>query len=424
MNAAPEHPRDPIGWTAILSLGFLLLCLIRLTIPSQLYFDEIHYVPAARKLLELSGPANREHPMLGKEIIAAGIALFGDTPFGWRIFSVLAGTGAMFAFMRAMWFASLSRFAVLAGGILLATSFPLFIHARIAMLDIYMAAFLMLGLWQCAAAMREAETARWRLALAGTALGCAMASKWTAVPVAILPGLGFLILRMKCAGSDFLTARRGPPVPGITLLEAALWLGLLPLAVYFLSFAPMFFYDNERMTLSGLLPFQFTMVDLQESVKQPHAYQSQWYQWVSNWRAIWYLYEPVDGAQRGVLLIGNPFTMLAGLPALAWCAFAGAFRRRWDALAIALLYAVSIGLWIVAAKPVQFYYHYLVSSCFLMAALALALAEFWKSGRKWWALAAIGLSLALFAWFFPILSAAPLDGPMAFETYSWLHSWR
>lgn len=424
MTAAPEHPRDPIGWTAILSLAFLLLCLVRLTIPSQLYFDEIHYVPAARKLLELSGPANREHPMLGKEIIAAGIALFGDRPLGWRIFSAVAGTIALFAFMRAMWFASLSRFAALAGGLLLATSFPLFIHARIAMLDIYMVAFLMLALWQCAAAMREAETARWRLALAGVFLGCAIASKWTAAPVAMLPGLGFLIARLESAGADFLTARRGPPVPGMTLAEAGLWLGAAPLAVYFLSFAPMFFYHNERMALSGLLPFQLTMIQLQESVKQPHPYQSQWYHWIANWRAIWYLYEPADGAQRGVLLVGNPFTMLAGLPALAWCAFTGVFRRRWDALAATLFYAVSIGFWIVAAKPIQFYYHYLVSSCFLMAALALALDALWKRGRTWWALGAVALSLGLFAWFFPIISAAALDGPMAFETYTWLHSWR
>ena len=42
-----------------------------------------------------------------------------------------------------------------------------------------------------------------------------------------------------------------------------------------------------------------------------------------NWRAIWYLYEVVDGGQRGILLVGNPFSMIAGLPALGWCVWAG-----------------------------------------------------------------------------------------------------
>lgn len=425
MSAAPEHPRDPVGWTAALSLAFLLLCLIRLTIPSHLYFDEIHYVPAARILLALSGPANPEHPMLGKEIIAAGIALFGDRPLGWRFFSLIAGAITLFAFMRAMWFTTLSRFATMAGGVLIVSAFPLYIQSRIAMLDIFMAMFLMLAIWQSAAAMRQPRTARWRLAIIGIFLGCALACKWNAAPVAFLLAFGFFIMRVEDKGSSFLTTPHGRPIPEISLLEAALWLGVVPIMVYFATFAPMLFYQNERIPLSGLLRFQMTMMELQESVKKPHTYQSQWLQWIFNWRPIWYLYDHADGARRGVLLLGNPFTMLAGLPAFAWCAFVGVFRKRWDALAIALFYAASIGFWMIAAKPIQFYYHYMVPSFFLMAALALALDEFWKKGRKWWALGALALSLGLFAWFFPILSAAPLhEGKKSFETYTWLHSWR
>ena len=56
----------------------------RLTTPRTLMFDEIHYVPAARTLLALSHPVNVEHPLLGKALIATGIALFSDTALGWR----------------------------------------------------------------------------------------------------------------------------------------------------------------------------------------------------------------------------------------------------------------------------------------------------------------------------------------------------
>lgn len=424
MSAPPPHPIDPIGWCAATALAFFGLCLVRLTIPSAPYFDEIHYLPAARALLELSGPLNREHPLLGKEIMTAGIALFGDGPLGWRIFSALAGTGALFAFMRALWFASLSRFAAISGGILLATAFPLFIHSRIAMLDIFMIAFVMLAFWQCIAALREAETARFRLAVAGVALGCAMGAKWNAAVLAIVPGLTFLIIRLKAAGAGFITATRARPIAGISLPETALWLGALPLVIYALTFAPAFFYANEALSLSGLIPFHVTMLELQASVVKPHPYQSQWYHWVGNWRAIWYFYEVSDGAQRGILLVGNPLTMLLGLPALLWCAFVGIFRKRWDALGAALLYGVAIGFWMAAAKPVQFYYHYLLPSCFLIAALALALDALWRANRPWLALAPIVGSAALFVYFWPILTAAPLDGPMAFTTYAWLDSWR
>src|SRR6187551_3436669 len=112
----PHHARDPIWWTAAMAFGFLLLCTVRLTVPGKPFFDEVHYLPAARAILALSHPANPEHPPLGKELLALGIALFGDRPLGWRIMPVLFGTLGLFAAMRAMWFASLSRFAVIACG--------------------------------------------------------------------------------------------------------------------------------------------------------------------------------------------------------------------------------------------------------------------------------------------------------------------
>src|SRR6185369_2505220 len=107
----PQHARDPIGWTVAVTLGFFLLCLVRLTIPSKPFFDEINYIPAARAILAHSKPLNPEHPPLGKELIAAGLAIFGDRTLGWRMPSVLFGTLALFAAMRAMWFASGARVA-------------------------------------------------------------------------------------------------------------------------------------------------------------------------------------------------------------------------------------------------------------------------------------------------------------------------
>ena len=418
-----RHPTDPTRWSAAIALTFLALILVRLTIPSKPYFDEVHYLPAARALLDLSRLANPEHPPLGKELIALGIAGFGDRPLGWRIAPALFGALALFAAMRALWFASLSRFATLAFGALLATAFPLFVQARIAMLDGIMAGFALVAVWMCAGAFREHETARWRLAIAGAAIGCAMATKWNAVPLAVLPGLAFLAIRARSAGWGLLTATRGPPVGGMSLVEAAVWLGALPLAVYALAFAPYAFLEQGAVGPTGLIGLHRRMLELQEQVVEPHTYQSVWYQWVGNVRAIWYLYEPVDGAQRGVLLIGNPLTAWLGLPALAWCAWAGVAQRRWDALAVAALYAASLGMWIVAAKPVQFYYHYLLPSVFLIAALALALDALWKRGWRWLPLAVIAGSAALFAFFWPVLTAAPLGGPDAFHRWTWLDGW-
>ena len=200
-SGPPPHPRDPWVWCLAIPLVFALLASIRLTIPSQPYFDEVHYLPAARDLISVwyglpAEYANREHPMLGKELIALGIYLFGDNPLGWRIMPLIAGTIAVGASMRALWHTSMDRFATVAFGVLIVTGFPLFVHARIAMLDVFMVAFLALACWQFAAAVREPETGRWRLALTGLAIGCALASKWNAVPLAMTFGLTFFAARL------------------------------------------------------------------------------------------------------------------------------------------------------------------------------------------------------------------------------------
>jgi dolichyl-phosphate-mannose-protein mannosyltransferase len=424
MSDAPHHPRDPVGWCSAVALAFFALLLVRLGIPSKPYFDEVHYLPAARALLAGTEWLNREHPLLGKELLAASIGLLGDRPWAWRLPSAIAGTVALFASMRALWFASQRRYATIAYGLLLATGFMLFVHARIAMLDAFMVAFLAVAFWQCAAAVRAPEHGRRSLALAGVALGHAMASKWNAVPLAPLPGIAFLAARLEASGWKGLIGHRGAPVPGVRLIEAALWLGLVPLAVYAATFWPAWAIEPAEMARRGFVGLHQMMLQMQESVIKPHPYQSTWFEWMIDRRAIWYLYEPADGAQRGVLLIGNPLTMLAGLPALAWCAWAGMRQRRIDALAVAAIYAVSLGFWIVAAKPVQFYYHYFVPSMALLAALALALDELRTRGRGWLSGSLLAGSLALFAWFYPILSSAPLEGPRAFERWMWIDSWR
>jgi dolichyl-phosphate-mannose--protein O-mannosyl transferase len=439
LTTPPPRPRDPLGWCLALTGIFALVTGWRLAIPSIAYFDEVHYLPAAREMLALfteghGGYANREHPLLAKELIALGMALLGDNPLGWRVMPWLCGVLAFFAAVRALWHASGDRFATLAFAVLLGTGFHLFIHARIAMLDIVMVAALAVATWQFAGACAEPEKGRWRLALCGVAIGCALGAKWNAIPLAVVPGLAFFIARA-CAGRRRLfLSRRGAPVPGVTLVEAFVWLGIVPLAVYALTFLPGYWLGEylrpSPLAEKGLIGFHREIFTLQSGLMTPHRYMSTWPQWVLNLRGIWYLYEPIDGAQRGVLLIGNPLTMWLGLPALAWCLVRGVWMRgrqagSWARLGAVIGYAVSLGFWIVAPKPVQFYYHYFVPSFFLLAALALACSDLRRAAwGQWLAWAIPAASLAVFGWFFAIIAAVPLKGPNSYVTWMWLEGWR
>lgn len=223
-------------------------------------------------------------------------------------------------------------------------------------------------------------------------------------------------------------SQRGAPVPGVSLLEAGVWLGILPLAVYTLTYAPAWFFAEGAIgSASGpanFIALHTEAIRLQESVVKTHPYMSRWPEWVLNTRSIWYLYEPVDGAQRGVVLIGNPLTMLLGLPALLWAGSEAVLRRNGAAAAVAVLYAVTLGFWIASDKPVQFLYHYFLPSMALLAALALALDALWRNGHRGLALLPLAGSLGLFAYFYPILSSAPLSGGQAFAEWMWLNRWR
>ncbi len=426
MQARFTSEPDPIAWCAFIAMFFLALVLWRLGVPGEIYFDEVHYVPAARKLIE-GIRANPEHPLFGKTVLAAAIHWLGDKPLYWRVPSALMGTFGLFAFTRLVWFTSGRRLATVLAALLLATNFFWFIHSRIAMLDMVMAGLGMAALWQFAGACRLPHQARWRLPLAGILAGLALGTKWSIAPALMLPGLLFLALKLRADGWRFAWARKGGPVEGITLIEAALWLGLVPLAVYWLTFWPGFFWTDRPIDPWHPLAWHEYMLKLQDSVRKLHPYRSQWYEWVSNWRAIWYLYKDIDGAHRGVVLIGNPFTMLAGLVALGWAVWAGIAKRRHDALAFVALYAVCLGMWPLSGKPIQFIYHYLLPSTFMMAALALALDAAWqrKDRWRWLAPSTLVLSFAMFAWFYPIISGYPLCcGRPSYQFWMWLHSWR
>ena len=78
--------------------------------------------------------------------------------------------------------------------------------------------------------------------------------------MAVLPGLAFLAVRARSTGWRFLWAHRGPPVGGMTLAEAAVWLGLLPIAVYALTFAPYAFLKTGAVEPTGLIALHQRML--------------------------------------------------------------------------------------------------------------------------------------------------------------------
>ena len=406
----PTAWKRPIPLAVLIGLAAETLFLIRLSVPHQPVFDETHYLPAARALLALTHPANTEHPLLAKTLIAAGIALFGDNPIGWRFMSTLAGTAVVvgtFAILQLLYGRTRTSAT---GAALTMLSFTVYVQARVAMLDGFMAAFVVVGgaLWLWA--MQRGGWGRWVGAAAcfGLAVGC----KWTALPYAGLAGLVFLLLKRE----------RAAHFPGVSVITGAFAFGTIAALCYFATFAPAFFYADHPLTLARLLPFQGEMFRQQTQVLAPHTYQSRWWTWPFDIRPIWYLYERADGAQRGILMIGNPAVMWGGLVAVVACGWAWVEDGDRRPLALALLWVFSLAIWAAIPKSLGFFYYYYLSSIWLCLAIAAAF-DHWRVRARHLDAAFLVGALALFLYFFPILSAQALPSPDAFHRWTWFKSW-
>jgi dolichyl-phosphate-mannose-protein mannosyltransferase len=134
--------------------GILILLLISAALhfstilqPPDRVFDEQYYVPAAQSILQGSGTDRTEHPPLGQLLIAAGIRIFGDNPFGWRIFSVLFGLTGIFLFYLLCLRLGLSPQYSFVAAFLLAFENLAFVQSSLAMLDVFSLTFILAAFW-------------------------------------------------------------------------------------------------------------------------------------------------------------------------------------------------------------------------------------------------------------------------------------
>lgn len=384
---------DPIVATWLIAIGFFCLGVVGLDNLAMPIFDELHYIPAANRLLIGDVVTNREHPLLAKELIALAIWLFGESPFGWRIAPLVAGTLALVSWSRAVWWYSRSQVVSLLFAVLLASNFLLFSLSRLAMLDVFMFAFtggalvsFLLGL----------ERPRWLIAC-GISLGLALASKWSAAPVALALAL-----------CGLWKARDRP-------LHSILCLIILPAVVYSATFAPLLTVQRAPLEVADMPSLQLAMLQRLSLFVRDNPFSSQWWEWVINTRPM-VLARETDGIVQIALIGGNPFTMLAIPPAAGLALLSG--RHFELARPLAIMYLVTLSFWAMADKPVQYEFHYLLPSTFGLAALSVIMSRYRR-----WAVAFGAIALLFFAWFLPVMSAAPLTSRNELGRYDWLPGW-
>ena len=128
--------------------------------PGLLIFDESYYVNVARIILRLPqqpnvfpnaipgiDSVNQEHPLLAKLLIALSMSIIGDNGWGWRIPSVVFGLLSIFVLYLLLKKTGKSPLIALMGTFLFSFDTLVFVHSRIATLDIFVLGFMLLGFY-------------------------------------------------------------------------------------------------------------------------------------------------------------------------------------------------------------------------------------------------------------------------------------
>jgi predicted membrane-bound dolichyl-phosphate-mannose-protein mannosyltransferase len=151
MEIAKLQWRRLVRWRyfglAVLVIVTLAMHLSIINQPDDFMVDEIYYVNDARAIVDGVGELRPEHPPLGQLLIAAGIAVFGDTTFGWRFLSSVFGAAGIVFFYLICDRLGLSRRASFLATFLLALENLTFVQASIAMLDVFNVTFMLAAFW-------------------------------------------------------------------------------------------------------------------------------------------------------------------------------------------------------------------------------------------------------------------------------------
>jgi dolichyl-phosphate-mannose--protein O-mannosyl transferase len=413
----------------VIALISFFLRVIHLGRINAFIFDELYYVDGARDLLtygvEVSGakPEFVVHPPLGKWLIALGIKLFGDSGFGWRISSAFVGSLMILLVARiAHRLFRDARLTALASALMALDGLAL-VHSRTALLDNFLAFFILLATYFFI--MR-------RYWWAGFALGLAMATKWSA--------LYFIIAFGVIALYRAFTHHSGRQLIRPTLERVAQF-GVIPLLVYISSWVGWFSsnrgWDRNYSSniFSSFIYYHQQMLTFHTGLVERHSYQANPWSWLIMARPTSFYYQTPKGCgaescSQEILALGTPILWWLGtiavLVVLGLWLRSIALRRIDPALSL-IVTGVAAGYlpWFFYQRRTVFSFYAIAFEPFLILALVycarLLINNYGKSGEILVATALVLIALN-FIYFLPLYLGDVLTYD-AWHARMWLASW-
>lgn len=289
----------------------------------------------------------------------------------------------------------------------------------------------------------------WRFA-AGLALGAAFAVKWSGV-MAIL---GAVVLSFAW---ETTRRRRGGISRGRALartvrqesLGLVIAFALIPVAVYLAMYLPWFnhfgwslkdWWENQTAMFDYHRQLRTNALDPKTSQYTPtHPYYSRPWTWLLMLRPVNFFLRNLTPGIRQILAIGNPAVFWGSVWAIPFAAYMGGRRRDWRAGFIVTPLLAMYLPWLLVTRP-QFFFYALPITPFMVLAITYVLRDLAAativlrdpaSGERVessrhpyvpFVAAFVVIAVALFVWFWPVLTALPLTETM-WRARVWFRGW-
>ena len=409
-------PKKALGLTSLL-IAAGLMRLINLGSPKELVFDEVYYVNGAQDYLRdgvetaAGKPEFVVHPPIGKWMIAAGIKIFGDNAFGWRISAALIGTlsiALMYLVARKLFH---SHFLAMSAATLTTLDGLHLVMSRTALLDIFLMFFMLLGF------LLILYEKHW---LGSLSLGLALATKWSALYFIIALVIYLILAKKKFPYQYFFT---------IPIVYTASWSG------WFLSDKG---WDRNysKNVLISWLHYHREILNFHTNLRTEHSYQANPWNWLLLGRPTSFYYSsPKDcgsaNCSREILAMGTPFLWWAGALCVAITLGYFLYRRERSALLILIGLASNYLPWFLIQKRTMFYFYSISFEPFLILAIVFVIAKtlevrdsspsLYKSRVKY-TYAGIAIIGLCFLYFLPIFMGLTLPYDSWYHRM-WFPSW-
>ena len=392
-------------------------------------FDEVYYVDGARDLLkfgvEVTGnnPEFIVHPPIGKWLIALGIQLFGDSAFGWRFTTAVAGS--VMILLIALIAHRLFRNPLLTGlaSALMAVDGLALVHSRTALLDNFLALFIL------TATYFFIRRQYWWTAIA---LGIALGIKWSAIYFILVFGVIALYRAF--------THHTGKALIRPTLERIGQFV-LLPTGIYLISWIGWFnsqrgwARDYSANVLTSFIHYHQQILNFHTSLTEKHTYQANPWSWLIMGRPTSFFYQSpkgcgADSCSQEILALGTPLLWWSATIALSvvvglW--IRAALMRRIEPALTIIVAGMTAGYlpWFFYQSRTVFTFYAIVFQPFLILALVYC-AQLIRSryGRRGEIVIAAGILLIAlnFIYFLPIYMGDVITYE-AWRDRMWFPSW-